>query len=60
MDRNLFNNKRVALVGPSPHILGKNLGKFIDSFDTVVRVNEIGVINNLYKDYGSRTDVAFP
>jgi hypothetical protein len=59
MDRNLFNNKRVALVGPSPHILGKNLGKFIDSFDTVVRVNEIGVINNLYKDYGSRTDVAF-
>jgi len=59
MNLNLFNNKRIVLVGPSPHLLDKNLGKFIDSFDIVVRVNEIGVTPDLYKDYGSRTDVAF-
>jgi len=59
MNLNLFKNKRVVLVGPSPHLLGKNLGKFIDSFDVVVRVNEIGVTSDLYDDYGSRTNVAF-
>lgn len=54
-----FENKRVVLVGPSPHLINKGLGKFIDSFDTVVRVNELGVSKNYYSDYGSRTDVAF-
>ena len=34
------------------------MGNFLDSFDLIVRVNEIGINSNLYKDYGSRTDIA--
>ena len=52
MYSDFFNGKSVALVGPSPHISGKNLGKFIDSFDVVVRVNEIGISIKNYQDYG--------
>tara|TARA_B100001057_G_C22561448_1_gene837480 strand:- start:32 stop:820 length:789 start_codon:yes stop_codon:yes gene_type:complete len=59
MLNSFFNNKNVVFVGPSPHLIGKKLGKFIDSFDTVVRVNELGVISEMEEDYGSRTDVAF-
>lgn len=54
-----FNNKKVVFVGPSPHLVGKNMGQFIDSFDTVVRINELGVVSEMAKDYGSRTDIAF-
>lgn len=54
-----LNNKRIVLVGPSPHLMGKKLGKFIDSFDVVIRVNELGVIEEMSEDYGSRTDIAF-
>ena len=54
-----FDNKRIVLVGPSPHLIRKNLGKFIDSFDVVVRVNELGVVGEMSKDYGSRTDISF-
>jgi hypothetical protein len=58
LDKN-FDNKRIILVGPSPHLMGKKLGNFIDSFDVVIRVNELGVIEEMTQDYGSRTDVAF-
>lgn len=44
------------LIGPSPHLMGKNLGQFIDSFDTVVRMNNaLAIGNNI--DYGSKTDI---
>ena len=45
-----FDSKTIALVGPSPHLLKKNMGNFLDSFDLIVRVNEIGINSNLYKD----------
>ena len=45
MLKDYFENKRVIVVGPSPHLVGKNYGEFIDSFDLVVRINELGVIS---------------
>lgn len=59
MKSEYLDNKRVVLVGPSPHLINKNMGKFIDSFDTVVRVNELGVSQKYFNDYGSRTDISF-
>ena len=55
----LVKNKRVALVGPSPHLVGSNLGDKIDSFDIVCRINEVLFAKKLRKDYGSRTDICF-
>ena len=57
--KSYFDSKTIALVGPSPHLLKKNMGNFLDSFDLIVIVNVIGINSNLYKDYGSRTDIAF-
>ena len=59
MLKDLVKNKKVALVGPSPHILGKKQGSFIDSFDIVIRVNEFGIPSSLYEDYGSKTNIIF-
>lgn len=59
MLKRLIDGKRVALIGPSPHLINKKLGKYIDSFDIVVRINELGVANDCYEDYGSKTDIAF-
>ena len=56
--KKVFENKRVAIVGPSPHILGKNLGEIIDEYDIVCRVNNIPG-KELSKDYGGKTDVLF-
>jgi hypothetical protein len=60
-DKNLFsllNNKRIAIVGPSPHLIDKNIGDIIDSYDLVCRVNEVSAWN-YEKDYGSKTDIIF-
>tara|TARA_B100000965_G_scaffold406497_1_gene445724 strand:- start:3946 stop:4758 length:813 start_codon:yes stop_codon:yes gene_type:complete len=59
MLKHYFENKKIIIVGPSPHLIGKNYGEFIESFDLVVRVNELGVITEMSKDYGSRTDISF-
>ena len=56
--KEIVENKRVVVVGPSPHLEGKRLGSLIDSYDVVCRLNEIFPAN-LEKDYGSRTDVTF-
>ena len=55
---NLIKQKTVAIVGPSPHILGKKLGKVIDSCDVVCRINSLPG-KNLEEDFGKRTDVFF-
>jgi hypothetical protein len=56
----LLNNKSVAIVGPSPSIIGKRRGKLIDSCDIVVRMNRaIPVSSKLKKDIGSRTDILY-
>jgi len=53
-----IEGKRVAIVGPSPHLVGKSLGAYIDNFDLVCRVNNLPP-TNLSKDYGHRTDILF-
>ena len=55
----IITNKRVALVCPSPHLQGENLGELIDSYDVICRVNEIFSCMGMEEDYGSRTDVCF-
>lgn len=56
--KNLVKNKTVAIVGPSPHLVNTGLGKFIDSHDLVIRINEI-LPSGYFQDYGSKTDIVF-
>ena len=37
---NFLKNKKVIIVGPAPHMRGWKQGKFIDSYDIVVRVSK--------------------
>ena len=55
----LVEGKRVAVVGPSPHLINQNKGKLIDDYDVVVRVNYFQTPVENKKDYGSRTDIMF-
>ena len=55
-----LKGKRVIIVGPAESLLERGDGKFIDSFDIVVRVNR-GIeptIKNFQK-IGSRTDILY-
>lgn len=54
----VLKNKRVAIVGPSPHLIDLNMGQIIDSYDIVCRVNEIHP-TGYENDYGNRTDIIF-
>jgi len=55
-----FNHmdKKVIIVAPSPHLIDKNLGEQIDSYDIIVRTNNSYLIDRP-EDYGSRTDMLF-
>ena len=56
--KNNLKHKSVAIIGPAPSLEKKKLGKFIDSHDIVIRINEfISEENSI--DYGSRTDILF-
>jgi len=58
--KELVKGKRVALVGPSQHIVGSHSGERIESYDVVVRLNsQWPVAAHLKKDVGSRMDVLF-
>tara|TARA_Y100000593_G_scaffold10512_2_gene18959 strand:- start:3265 stop:5199 length:1935 start_codon:yes stop_codon:yes gene_type:complete len=50
----LLSGKRVAYVGPSPYLMGKNNGSIIDDYDIVVRIQ--GAIFD-EADYGKKTDI---
>jgi hypothetical protein len=54
----VFAGKRVALVGPAPHLQRAGLGELIDGYDVVCRINEVHPFG-LEDDYGSRTDAIF-
>lgn len=55
-----INNKKIIIVGPSPNILEKGYGEYIDSFDVVIRTNGGFPVNpELQNDYGSRCDVIY-
>jgi len=56
----LIEGKRVAVVGPSPHLEGLGYGEKIDSYDVVIRLNQkFAIPESKYKDYGSKTDIMF-
>lgn len=55
----LTAGKRVALIGPAPHLVGKNLGKILDSYDIICRVNSVVPPIDIQNDYGNRTDILF-
>jgi len=56
--RDYLKDKRVILVCPGSYLEGKGLGKWIDSFDVIVRPNTSLNITNV-DDYGSRTDILY-
>lgn len=57
----MFKDKKVIIVGPSSYLEGMENGEFIDSFDLIVRVNNIHDTNNpkLVRDLGVRTDIIY-
>lgn len=55
--KNLIKDKRIIIVGPSPHLLNKNFGNKIDKYDFVCRINSDIYPKGYEKDYGSRTDI---
>ena len=55
-----LNGKKVALVGPAEYLTKLNTGKYIDSFDIVVRINRgTEVIDKYYNSIGRRTDILY-
>ena len=55
-----LKGKSVVLVGPANSIIGTNLGKTIDKFDIVIRLNKaLPIPLNLENDIGSRTDIIY-
>ncbi len=57
----IFENKSVALIGPSSTLEKSGLGKHIDDqYDVVCRINHhIPINNSVFIDYGKKTDVVF-
>lgn len=53
----LVKGKKVALIGPSPHLMNKDIGSYIDTYDLVCRVNNLIPLEEMRKDYGSRVDI---
>ena len=57
---NYLSGKKVVLVGPAEYLTKLNTGKYIDSFDVVVRINRgIEVIDKYFDSIGSRTDILY-
>ena len=53
----LITDKNVALVGPSSFLDNKNMGKLIDSFDIVIKINRFEDL--LPNDHGKKVDILF-
>ena len=53
-----LSGKKVIIVGPAAYMLGSQNGKFINSFDFIVRVNHAIPIEHP-EDYGDRTDILY-
>ena len=55
---NYLKDKKVVIVGPSPYLVGKKKGEFIDSFDVVIRMNKgWKMTSDQFEDYGSKTTI---
>lgn len=56
--KKLLDGKRVALVGPSNHLVGLATGEKIDSYDVVVRIGQFFPIpEKMYEDFGKKTNI---
>jgi hypothetical protein len=56
----MIAGKRLAFVGPSPHLEGMKQGKMIDGYDFIIRVNQnFHTPAYMVEDYGARTDIGF-
>ena len=57
----IFNNKRIAIVGPASSALENENGFLIDGFDYVVRINKALITWNTENEkfLGTRTDILF-
>ena len=51
-------NGKTIIIGNSPDVLEENLGRIIDSFDTIIRVNDF-TLKGYEKQLGTRTDIWF-
>jgi hypothetical protein len=52
----LFNGKRVAIIGPADSALSKKNGNYIDSYDIVIRFNKSVEIINIHAEFtGTKT-----
>lgn len=54
----LIQNKNIIIVGPSPYLKDKNYGEWIDSFDYVVKFNNM-IYSNQSQDHGSKIDILY-
>ena len=56
----IIRDKTIAIVGPASYLENSKLGKEIDSYDLVVRINRgIELIENYSSDIGFRTDILY-
>jgi hypothetical protein len=57
---NYLRGKRVAIVGPAPHMRGSSQAALIDSYDVVVRLNTaLPIPTDRQSDVGVRTDILY-
>lgn len=56
-----LENKKVIIVGPSSYLENRKMGNFIDSYDIVVRINNLHDTTNsqLVDDFGKQTDLIY-
>lgn len=58
--KDLIEGKTVALIGPASYMMGTRLGKEINSYDVVVRINRsYESIDKFSSDIGNRTDILY-
>lgn len=58
--KKFLQNKKVAIIGPAESTFFNEKGKYIDSFDVVVRINRgIEVVKGNESFIGSRTDILY-
>lgn len=55
--KNIFKDKKIAVIWNSPNLVGKNRGIEIDTYDIVIRLNHWGLPQNLTQDTGYKTDI---
>ena len=56
----LIYNKTIALVGPAKYLEKSRMGKKIDSYDVVVRLNRgIELVDKIPWDVGTRSDILY-